>query len=65
MEPSLNRVLSTTGPSAASASLIVPRSERILQWLRKFHGWIGLWGAVLGLLFGTAGLWSETIIAQS
>ena len=26
-------------------------------WLRKFHGWIGLWGATLGLLFGTSGIW--------
>ena len=27
-----------------------------IRWLRKFHGWIGLWGAVLGLLFGTSGI---------
>jgi hypothetical protein len=26
-------------------------------WLRKFHGWIGLWGATLGLLFGFSGIW--------
>lgn len=26
-------------------------------WLRKSHGWIGLWGAVLGLLFGFSGIW--------
>jgi uncharacterized protein len=26
-------------------------------WLRKAHGWIGLWGATLGLLFGTSGIW--------
>jgi len=26
-----------------------------LKWLRKVHGWIGLWGAVLGLLFGVTG----------
>lgn len=26
-----------------------------LRWLRKTHGWIGLWGAVLGLLFGSTG----------
>jgi len=26
-------------------------------WLRKTHGWIGLWGATLGLLFGTSGIW--------
>ena len=26
-----------------------------LRWLRKAHGWIGLWGAMLGLLFGSTG----------
>jgi uncharacterized protein len=34
------------------------RSRRalFLKWLRKTHGWIGLWGAVLGLLFGATGI---------
>ena len=34
------------------------RSARstFLKWLRKVHGWIGLWGAVLGLLFGATGI---------
>jgi hypothetical protein len=27
-----------------------------VKWLRKMHGWIGLWGAVLGLLFGSTGI---------
>ena len=33
------------------------RSRRgvFLKWLRRIHGWIGLWGAVLGLLFGVTG----------
>lgn len=26
-------------------------------WLRKTHGWIGLWGATLGLVFGISGIW--------
>ena len=26
-------------------------------WLRQAHGWIGLWGGVLGLLFGFSGIW--------
>ena len=26
-------------------------------WLRQTHGWIGLWGGVLGLLFGFSGIW--------
>lgn len=28
---------------------------RFLRWLRRAHGWMGLWGAVLGLLFGVTG----------
>jgi len=27
-----------------------------LKWLRRTHGWIGLWGASLGLLFGFSGI---------
>jgi hypothetical protein len=29
----------------------------IVIWLRRTHGWIGLWGATLGLLFGFSGIW--------
>lgn len=32
------------------------RRVRFLKWLRRVHGWIGLWGAVLGLLFGVTGI---------
>lgn len=28
----------------------------VIRWLRKMHGWIGLWGATLGLLFGSSGI---------
>ena len=31
------------------------RRATFIKWLRKIHGWVGLWGAVLGLLFGTTG----------
>lgn len=27
-----------------------------LLWLRRIHSWIGLWGALLGLLFGITGI---------
>jgi hypothetical protein len=27
-----------------------------VAWIARLHGWIGLWGAVLGLLFGVSGL---------
>ncbi|WP_144153153.1 PepSY-associated TM helix domain-containing protein [Paraburkholderia sp. BCC1885] len=32
------------------------RRSTFLKWLRKVHGWVGLWGAVLGLLFGVTGI---------
>jgi len=33
------------------------RRTEIVAWVRKTHGWIGLWGAILGLIFGIAGIW--------
>ncbi len=32
------------------------RRRVFLKWLRKTHGWIGLWGAALGLVFGVTGI---------
>ena len=34
-----------------------PTRTDVVVWLRKTHGWIGLWGATLGLLFGFSGIW--------
>lgn len=31
--------------------------NNVTRWIRKSHGWAGLWGAVLGLLFGFRGIW--------
>jgi uncharacterized protein len=31
------------------------RRATFIRWLRKVHGWVGLWGAVLGLMFGSTG----------
>jgi uncharacterized protein len=39
--------------------LFVPRRihrPKFLKWLRRTHAWLGLWGAVLGLLFGFTGI---------
>jgi hypothetical protein len=32
------------------------RRALFVKWLRRVHGWIGLWGALLGLLFGGTGI---------
>jgi hypothetical protein len=53
LETAADATGSATSPLTAEKS----RSRRgtFLKWLRKIHGWIGLWGAVLGLLFGVTG----------
>lgn len=28
------------------------QSQKFLVWLRRTHGWLGIWGAVAGILFG-------------
>ena len=49
-----------TLPAAARPAAARPHKtwNRInaIRWLRKMHGWIGLWGATLGLLFGSSGI---------
>jgi hypothetical protein len=40
--------------AASTTSAHVSRAK-VLRWLRRVHGWLGLWGAVLGLLFGVTG----------
>jgi hypothetical protein len=32
------------------------RRARVLRWLRQIHLYVGLWGAVLGMLFGMTGV---------
>jgi uncharacterized protein len=41
-------------PSTAARSGLT--RIQFIRWLRKMHGWIGLWGATLGLLFGSSGI---------
>ena len=50
--------MSTTMPASAAGTRIQASSRRarFLRTLRKLHGWIGLWGALLGLLFGVSGI---------
>ncbi|HEY2257224.1 MAG TPA: PepSY-associated TM helix domain-containing protein [Variovorax sp.] len=47
----------TANIPAAARRQTLQRRTLIVQWIRNTHGWIGLWGAVLGLLFGVAGIW--------
>ena len=53
---------SPTKLSQAKSSMVklnqAKRASRgqFLRWLRNTHGWLGLWGAALGLLFGVSGI---------
>ena len=45
---------------AGAGKLVRLRVNRRLafgRWVRKTHGWFGLWGALLGLMMGTSGIW--------
>jgi hypothetical protein len=35
----------------------INRRLAFVRWVRKMHGWFGLWGALLGLMTGLSGVW--------
>jgi hypothetical protein len=35
----------------------VNRRLAFVRWVRRTHGWFGLWGALLGLMMGFSGVW--------
>lgn len=43
--------------TANTGGMRVNRRVAVVRWVRRMHGWFGLWGALLGLLFGTSGVW--------
>ena len=46
--------------AVAAADVSSPPINRRLtfvRWVRKTHGWFGLWGALLGLMTGVSGVW--------
>ncbi|SEA96376.1 PepSY-associated TM helix domain-containing protein [Acidovorax soli] len=46
-------------PRGGGGHLFMParwHRPAVLKWLRRTHAWLGIWGGVLGLLFGTTGL---------
>lgn len=44
-------------PAKARAEHPANHRATLVRWLRKTHGWFGLWGAVIGLIFGVSGIW--------
>jgi hypothetical protein len=43
--------------ATALASNRINRRLTFVRWVRRTHGWLGLWGAILGLLMGFSGIW--------
>ena len=43
--------------ATALASNRVNRRLAFVRWVRRTHGWFGLWGALLGLMMGFSGVW--------
>src|SRR6185369_6077708 len=43
--------------ATALANNSINRRLTFVRWVRRTHGWFGLWGAMLGLIFGASGVW--------
>lgn len=43
--------------ATALARNSINRRLTFVRWVRRMHGWFGLWGALLGLMFGFSGIW--------
>ena len=66
LQPDARTEADAVSPPARPHSPVEPRGYlflsqgvkrgRFLVWLRRTHAWMGLWGAALGLLFGTSGI---------
>ncbi len=48
-------MVDTAAGSAYSAR--ANRRLNFVRWVRRTHGWFGLWGALLGLMMGFSGVW--------
>jgi hypothetical protein len=53
----MERDLMAEAAATALSSNRVNRRLAFVRWVRRTHGWFGLWGALLGLMAGTSGIW--------
>jgi uncharacterized protein len=53
----MGRDLMAEAGAAALAGDRINRRLAFVRWVRRTHGWFGLWGAILGLLMGFSGIW--------
>lgn len=43
--------------TVSATGMRINRRLAFVRWVRRTHGWFGLWGALLGLIFGASGIW--------
>jgi hypothetical protein len=53
----MERDLMAEAGATALAANQLNRRLAFVRWVRRTHGWFGLWGAILGLLMGFSGIW--------
>jgi uncharacterized protein len=53
----MERDLMAEAGATVLANNQVNRRLAFVRWVRRTHGWFGLWGAILGLLMGFSGIW--------
>jgi len=53
----MERDLMAEAAATALGSSRVNRRLTFVRWVRRTHGWFGLWGALLGLMMGFSGIW--------
>jgi uncharacterized protein len=53
----MERDLMADAAATALAGNHINRRLAFVRWVRRTHGWFGLWGAILGLVMGFSGIW--------
>jgi hypothetical protein len=53
----MERDLMADAAASVVAGAAGSRRLAFVRWVRRMHGWFGLWGAILGLLMGASGIW--------
>jgi hypothetical protein len=53
----MERDLMANTATQSLGSMRINRRLTFVRWVRKTHGWFGLWGALLGLMMGLSGVW--------
>jgi hypothetical protein len=50
-------LMAEAAATALTSSSQANRRLTFVRWVRRTHGWFGLWGAILGFMTGVSGVW--------